>query len=121
MWALIVLARLCAWKYQTFFMSCSVCAKPAQVQVSDPAPQIYGLQAFLKVLNAIIVLKTHLLKIKKKKKKAAGKHCQELLKGKLKAYLIFFLTLPISCQANLLSFCFMRNQETCPKAILYSQ
>lgn len=71
MWALIVLACLCAWKYQTFFMSCSVCAKPAQVQVSDPAPQIYGLQAFLKVLNAIIVLKTHLLKIKKKKKKSS--------------------------------------------------
>lgn len=116
MWALIVLACLCAWKYQTFFMSCSVCAKPAQVQVSDPAPQIYGLQAFLKVLNAIIVLKTHLLKIKKKKKKAAGKHCQELLKGKLKAYLIFFFNFAHQLPSKLIKSLFYEESGNMSKS-----
>jgi len=43
----------------------------AQFRPQDPAPQICGLQAFLKVLNAIIVLKTHLLKIKRKKESIA--------------------------------------------------
>ena len=46
----------------------------SQFRSQDPAPQICGLQAFLKVLNAIIVLKTHLLKIKERKKES--KHCQ---------------------------------------------
>lgn len=96
----------------------AMCApSPLPVQISGPGSSNPRLTSFLEGSKCNHCFKNSSVGNKKKRK-----HCQELLKGKQKTHLIFFFkTLPISCQVNLLSLRFIRNHETRPKAILYSQ